>query len=241
VTFEAFLDIKEIQPVAPESGGDFRGRCPLHGDGRGHLSIFCNPDKIGLHCHAGCETKDILDALGLRWRDLWYDQSATTRQARKEYWEQPEAEYHYYDEDGDLLYTVVRFPGKRFRQIRKRVPYRLPELLDGIARGERIYIVEGEKDVHALVDAGEVATCNANGADEWQPEWDDYFKGANIVIVQDRDDAGREHARSVASMLYEAANSIEIREAAIGKDAADHLSDPWMTPDTLRLVRRVKP
>src|SRR5215510_15958919 len=87
------------------------------------------------------------------------------------------AHYDYVDEDGTFLFQVVRFEPKTFVQRRKdrgrwvyqvqgvrKVPYRLPELMEAIANERTVYIVEGEKDVDNLAKLGIVATCNPGGA-----------------------------------------------------------------------------
>ena len=89
-----------------------------------------------------------------------------------------EALFDYRDEDSKLLYQVVRFAGKNFKQRRphgngewlwkldgvRRVPYRLPELLKSAGN---LFIVEGEKDVErfARMDLRRLATraARANG------------------------------------------------------------------------------
>jgi hypothetical protein len=94
------------------------------------------------------------------------------------------AEYDYVDEAGNLLFQVVRFEPKAFKQRRptgedwtwklgdvRRVPFRLPELTEGIAAGHLVVIVEGEKDVLALNKLGVVATTNPGGAGKWRPEF----------------------------------------------------------------------
>ena len=58
-----------------------------------------------------------------------------------------------------------------YRDDTRRVPYRLPQLLAATERGETVWIVEGEKDVHTLMRAGVTATCNPQGAGKWQPEF----------------------------------------------------------------------
>ena len=45
-------------------------RCPAHGDRTPSLSIKRGADRWLLHCHAGCETSDVLRALGLEWQAL---------------------------------------------------------------------------------------------------------------------------------------------------------------------------
>ena len=95
--------------------------------------------------------------------------------------------YDYCDENGTLLFQVVRFEPKDFRQRRpdgrggwiwnlhdaRRVLYRLPELLKAVAAGETIYIPEGEKDVDNLRALEVVATTNPGGIKKWR---DDYLE-----------------------------------------------------------------
>ena len=88
------------------------------------------------------------------------------------------ATYNYVDEDARLLFQVVRYEPRQFRQRRpgpngewiwklgdtRRVPYRLPELLEAIAAEHIIFFTEGEKDAERLVGLGLPATCNPEGA-----------------------------------------------------------------------------
>ncbi|MGZ4373060.1 MAG: toprim domain-containing protein, partial [Gaiellaceae bacterium] len=101
--------------------------------------------------------------------------------------------------------------------------YWLPRVLEAVAADETVYVVEGEKDVHALERAGVVATTNAMGAGKWRKEYAKTLRGADVVIIADGDTAGREHAAKVAASLDDVARSVLIVEAAEGKDAADHL------------------
>ncbi|TDC85719.1 hypothetical protein E1292_48595 [Nonomuraea deserti] len=86
-------------------------------------------------------------------------------------------------------------------------------------------ITEGEKDVETLrAHRGIVATCNPMGAGKWQPDFARYFRGADVSIVADRDEAGRRHARTVVDSLMPVARCIHVIQARHGKDAHDHLS-----------------
>ena len=49
--------------------------------------------------------------------------------------------------------------------------YRLPDVLEAAARGDRVFVCEGEKDVEAVRAAGGVATCNPGGAGNWRKEY----------------------------------------------------------------------
>ena len=74
------------------------------------------------------------------------------------------------------------------------LPYRLPELIAAVGRGETIYVVEGEPKVEVLRSWGLAATCSAEGAGKWMPEHAAYLRGANVVIMPDNDEPGRRHA-----------------------------------------------
>ncbi|WP_051866254.1 toprim domain-containing protein [Streptosporangium roseum] len=160
------------------------------------------------------------------------------------------AEYLYRDEHGVVLYGVARCALKGngcqgFRQWRpdptnrsgrrwslredgelavRLVPYRLPEVLAAIASEQVVMICEGEKDVETLSAHRAAATCNPMGAGKWLPEFAQYFHGADVSIVADRDAAGRKHAEAVVANLLPVARSIYVVQAAHGKDAADHLA-----------------
>ena len=61
--------LEGVKQVGP---GKWMARCPAHDDRRPSLSIREAEDgRILLHCFAGCRTADVLQALGLTWRDLF--------------------------------------------------------------------------------------------------------------------------------------------------------------------------
>jgi 5S rRNA maturation endonuclease (ribonuclease M5) len=226
------------------AGVDSRGRdkldmrCPGHDDRRASLSVAVGRNgNVVLHCQAGCETEDVLAA--------WPGGALTMQALFDDWWERRlgptsseiGATYDYVDESGALLFQVVRKTGKRFVQRRpdgagdwiwklgstRRVLYRLPRVLEAVRDGVPVYVAEGEKDVHALERVGCVATCNPGGAGKWRDEYAEALRSADVTVVQDRDDAGRKHARAVVAALRGVAASVRLVEAAQGKDAADHL------------------
>jgi hypothetical protein len=97
--------------------------------------------------------------------------------------------YDYQDESGRLLYQVVRYQPKDFRQRQpasksgwtwnlqgvRRVLYRLQELLRA-APDDWIFIVEGEKDADRLCDEGLVAMTCAMGAGKWDDSHSEFRK-----------------------------------------------------------------
>jgi 5S rRNA maturation endonuclease (ribonuclease M5) len=146
----------------------------------------------------------VLDAVGLTPRDLFDDPQG----ARYEY------------PDGR---TVLRTPDKRFTQ-RGNTKGRKLFHADLIDDAQLVYVVEGEKDVLAVEAAGNTAVCSAMGAGkakgfDWSP-----LSGRRVIIVADRDEPGPRHAAAVAKLLDGKASAVQIREAAVGKDVADHLA-----------------
>ena len=127
--------------------------------------------------------------------------------------------YDYKDADGKLLYQVVRYEPKDFRQRRPdgnggwtwklgehRVLYRWPELLkypDGT-----IFICEGEKDADRVAALGHCATTVAAG--KWTDECIKALAGRHVLILEDNDEAGRVKALAAALALHGSVASIRI-------------------------------
>jgi putative DNA primase/helicase len=87
--------------------------CPVHNDGKASLTISEDKGKLLLHCHAGCETKDILDEVGLTFNDIG-DYKSPQWKERMEFAQNKQIEdvYDYCSETGKYLYSKVRFEGK---------------------------------------------------------------------------------------------------------------------------------
>jgi len=140
------------------------------------------------------------------------------------------ARYNYHDASGAVRYQVERLKPKTFRQRRPNpsangdwtynlkgvdpLPYRLPEVIEAVARGRSVVIVEGEKDADALAGLGMVASCNSGGAGRWQRPLTKHFKGATVVIIGDNDEPGRRHVQHVATELDGTARSIRVLDLA---------------------------
>lgn len=218
------------------NGSGYKFKCPVHPDAKPSGSLGIGDDgRALLWCGAGCPCEAIVARLGLDMADLF---EAGPRVERRIV-----AAYDYHDENGELLYQVVRFDPKDFRQRRpdgdgwawnmkgvRRALYRLPDVLDAVQRDALVYVVEGERDADSInasdPDAGGafVATCNVGGAGKWRPEYSETLRGARVVIVADKDEPGRRHALDVRASLQGVAASVAIVEAKTGKDASDHLA-----------------
>lgn len=227
-------------PSARRNGDGYKAKCPAHQDRTPSLSVSVgDDDRVLLHCFAGCPTETVVAELGLKPSDLFFP-TPTAPKVRPAW--RIVATYDYLDENREQLYQVVRRRSvdveKDFRQRRsngnggwtwklngvRRVPYRLPELIDAVANDVTVFITEGEKDADAVVAQGAVATTSPEGAGKWKPEFARYFEGADVVIVADRDEPGYAHARQVRDSLAPVARQVRVTEAIEGKDAADHLA-----------------
>lgn len=186
------------------TNGRVMAQCPAHDDRNPSLSIRESSDgTLLVHCFAGCQTADVVDAVGLSMADLF----AT--------------EYRY--DDGRRVRRFYNGARKQFAQAGNTTGaptlYRLAKVREAVAVGQPVYLVEGEKDVHALETLGVVATTAPMGARTLGKCDLSPLARASVVAVVDRDDSGRAWAATVAERLPDA----EFVHA-IGKDAAEHVA-----------------
>lgn len=209
--------LDQLGPVKRLTTGSYSAVCPSHEDRSPSLSITPIDGSVLLHCHAGCDTADVLAALGMTPADL-YDNPKPPRVAGI-----PAHTTYTYDNGRQ----VIRSAAKEFRQSGTDNPpelYRLAKVRAAVAAGQPVYVVEGEKDVLALESVGVTATCSPMGAGKWDKIDPSPLYGANVVIVADDDNAGRTHARQVAASLTGHGNDPVVVQAKSGKDAADHVA-----------------
>ncbi len=207
--YQRLLDaLGEHGSTVKANGVSATAQCPAHDDRDPSLSVRKIEESVLLHCHAGCQADDVLTALRLTARDLY---------------DEPRGASYRYD-DGR---RVHRSPEKQFRQsgnTKGGALYRRSKLIAAVAAGQTIYVVEGEKDVHALELVGAVAGCSAMGASNaYKADWTP-LHGAHVVVVPDRDEAGKRYASGVLAALYGKTESIRVALPAVGKDAADHIA-----------------
>ena len=164
------------------------------------------------------------------------------------------ATFDYRDEHGQLVYQVVRWHPKDFRQRRPdgrggwidniegvtRMPYRLPELL---ASTGPIYIVEGEKDADRLASHGLIATTNSGGAEKADGKgiWlglAKWFADRRVIIVPDNDESGRQHTKRVGTALTGVVQSIKVLRLPDLLDKGD-VSDWLDAGNTIAEFRRL--
>ncbi len=236
-----------LKGVKPKGKEEWQALCPAHNDTKPSLSVKLVNGKILLFCHSGCTTPDIVASIGLTMADLNPNGRPTEPKIT--------ATYDYTDADGKLLYQVVRYDPKAFKQRRPDgnggwhwnikgitpVLYRLPEVLKAMSGGQAVYICEGENDTDNLHKIGLTATTNSGGAEKWRPGHSEALMGASVVILPDKDVAGQRHATKVAASLHSKARSIKIvelpdRDGHQVKDVSDWLATGGIRADLERLA-----
>jgi len=196
--------------------------CPAHRDRNPSLSIREDGGRVLVHCHAGCPQHQVIDELRARglWESSFNDDPRITEV------------YDYTDEDGRLLYQIVRYIPKSFKQRRpdgaggwiwrknkRQVLYRLPEVLDAPI----VFLVEGEKDVETLRSHGFVATTNAGGSHaKWLFEYTKTLAGREVILIPDNDAPGWNRTAGIADALLGVAARIRLLPLPAGiKDISD--------------------
>lgn len=240
----------QIGVVVAANRGDWRdGACPWHDD-RSKRSFTFNVKSGGWKCHASCERsgaghgglKEAAEISGIP-----FSKGAAPDPARaKAKSAEPvlERSYDYKDEQGNLVYQVLRYKkgdSKTFRQRHpdgqggwlwkmdgvRVLPYRLPELLAAAIEPKAlVFVVEGEKDVDNLLQLGLSATTNHGGAGKWRKEHAAHLAGRRVVILPDNDAPGKKHAEQVAQCLQGLALEVRLLDLP-GLPAKGDVSD-WL-------------
>ncbi len=201
-----------------QSGDSWVAFCPAHSDeNKRSLAIKVSDKKMMVHCHAnhGCTAEKIMDAIGLPMSYLFSDGKRGSDTAKKV--RRVVATYQYLDDDGKLVFEVLRYDPKEFRQRRpnpdydemkaisdanqpflwhtkgiRRVLYRQNELVKALKvdPSKIVFVVEGEKAADAIASLGLLATCSSGGAGKWvmsQVEAARVLVNKRVVVIADDD------------------------------------------------------
>lgn len=214
------------QRVVESSDGHATATCPAHDDSTPSMSVTRSGNRALVWCHSGCDTRDVLAALDLTLGDL-YDERAET--------------YRY--DDGRTVRRYYDNGRKRFAQTgaqQQATLYRMGRLSE-VPAGRSIFLVEGEADVHAIEEAGGVATTAPQGADSFHKVDVTPLTGHWVTCIVDKDEAGEKWAKQVATALHGVAAKYRFMQAKEGKDASDHIAaghgltdfEPMPNPPTI--------
>ena len=256
MNLHSFLEMIASRTGKPpkKSGSGYSACCPAHDDTTPSLSINEGSDgKILLNCFAGCSVDSICSSLTLEMSDLFV--SHLKREGHR-------TVYSYQDETGKELYRKVRTePGQNGKsktfhsehvnatgqtiynlQGCRRVLYRLPEVLKGIAQNKPVYLVEGEKDADKLDSYGLIATTAPESL-KWSDTFTESLKKADVIILYDMDKTGVERKNLLCKALYQHTKRLRVidlpgieYQESHGKDISDWLAAGHTTDELLKIV-----
>ncbi len=211
---------------APGQGAERKAHCPrpeLHTNGDRSPSLTVNVEEGLLPCFV-CGLQGNVHQVA---KELGWPALSSNGQGRRDgvpdrFKNQPiQAWYTYTNEYGQPTYKVARTSAKEFpvwapvigdggwglkgKGVRM-VPYHLHKLL----KAEFVFVVEGEKDVKTVEGMGLAATTFPGGAGSWRPDYSQWFKEKEVVVLPDNDKPGREHAKVVGAGLFAHAKSVHI-------------------------------
>lgn len=206
--------------------------CPAHNDRQASLTITKGKKCTLFHCHSGCSIDDVLSAAGLKKMNTFYDTEplkanwrayVEVREKRK-----IEAVYNYVSCNGTYAFTKIRLEGKKILYgmlENERFTYGLPRntprkslkaiygnvraLNKAITDGKPIFIPEGEKDVDTLTKQGFTA-FTYGGVNDWQADFGELVKGADVVILADNDEPGKAVANTILKDIKPVTKSAKI-------------------------------
>lgn len=213
------------------NGSNWSARCPCRNDDQNpSLSIGQGEDgRVLVTCHRGipCSVDEICKSVGMTISDLMPPREEKPQQPTQVKWTHT---YDYRDENGELLFQKQRglkSDGKKTFRVRRPSPqggweynsngvrkilYNLPQVTRAVADGQTIFVVEGEKDAETLNESGFVATTVPFGAGpgKWLPEYSEVLASADVVVIADKDDSGRQFATEIRDSLIGLGCTVEL-------------------------------
>jgi len=166
------------------------------------------------------------------------------------------AEYDYTNFKGELVFQVVRYEPKTFRQRRpdgnggwhwnlKGTPLVLYRLFEAVA-ASHVIICEGEKDVESLfalgLPDGSSATTSPMGGGKWKEQYSNFLAQKTIIIIPDQDKVGIGHGEKVAQALLGIAKEIRwLTLPGEHKDPTDWIQAGGTAEELQALISAAKP
>lgn len=243
------------------AGGALKAICPFHDDQTPSLRV--NVDKQLWICDPCNKGGSVIDFVmlkeGISAMDAMEKLGNVNDKAPKTELKEVDA-YDYVDENGVMLYQVVRYEGfdgkkkvKSFKQRHKNSDDQWVWTMDGVRRvlynlfdvqdAQDVWVVEGEKDAKALISLGFPATTNVGGAKKWLDSYSDSLKGKNVVVCPDSDPVGKEHGQMVIKSLAGKAKTIFLFDVTPFKDVSDLIEKHGdkSKEEILKLLDKLKP
>ena len=197
---------------AKRSGAGWLARCPAHEDAEASLRISVGRKQpVVLRCMGGCETRVVLDVIGLTFADL-RDGGAPTRGRPRR------TVYPIRDAAGTLVAEHIRldYPDGTKKCFWRRdgqdtlgglavedIPLYGSEALAALPPDSTIVVTEGEKACDALARRGITAVATVTGAATCPSvEVLGVLVGQDAALWPDNDRAGRAHMERLAERLH---------------------------------------
>lgn len=213
-------------------GDKAQARCPCHDDKQASLTITKGRRSTLIHCHAGCNFEDIIQTVGLKKQDLYFEErplgSSWRAYVEGREHKRIEAVYNYVSStNGEYTFTKIRMQDKRMiygvlcngrftyglggkhRKDLKSVYGDLKTLNKAIAENRPVFIPEGEKDTDTLTKRGYTA-ITYGGVNDWQSDFATLFQDAEVYVLADNDEAGHKVANTILSDLRGIAKSARV-------------------------------
>ena len=240
---------RHLTKIKRRTGSEYMARCPFHND---RTPSFTFNVETGLWNCFGCGEKgniyQFLEKMGDKMEDVKSEKEKKKVVSSKA--------YEYYTIDGNLVYIKTRYQfedgSKTFKiewktEDKRLLLYNLLSLKYN-PDIDIIYFAEGEKCVHALIDAipehiDNIAVLGYSQAPE--KEFDnsniiEYLKGKEIYIFVDNDEIGEKKARIILNKLKGIAKKvylIQFNDKPKGYDIADFLSEGKTLEEALLLAK----
>jgi len=230
-------------------GDNYMANCPCHADGTQSLSLKEVDGKLLAYCHAGCKFEDIIEAL----KTNNIPQPPPARHHKKSSGSSSNGSkskvtdtYYYHDEDGQVVYKVLRQDSKDFPQLKpdgspigdtRKVLYNLPKVL----KSDFVFITEGEKDANTLIELGFVATTVSGGATakNWKPHFNDWMKEKGVILIPDNDEPGKKFMFHIENELSDVAKVkiITLPGLENKEDITDWISQGHTSEELLEIIK----
>lgn len=228
-----------------KSGSGYEASCPgprhKHEDKHPSLGVALGYDgRVLLHCQAGCEITEILDALRLTWTDLFERTSAGNPVRRFRLLNgtgQVVAEHVREDIPGD---KIIRWEHQGHNGLNgvktEDLPlYRMPDLLTN--QTDPVIVCEGEKAAEALAELGLLAVGTVTGAGSTPSKGAlSVLQGREVWLWPDNDQIGREHMERISKLIQPSPKWIEWPDAPDKGDAADYAAQGGVAAGVTALV-----
>lgn len=112
----------------------------------------------------------------------------------------------------------------KYLHIKRPVPLFNPDALTGLTKGSKVYVCEGVFDAMILEQNG-YKSVGILGVNNFKPEYTELFKGLEVVLCLDNDEAGERATSELAKMFLLKGQAIKAKQLPDGiKDITEYFT-----------------